>query len=174
MMNWFAKLLLTSTAIAPVLLTYAWVGYFSSGNWLQACLLVSVCFILIVLCIGLMKQAKKYFEKVDFKITNIEVVDHENMAFLLLYLLPLFRTQFEIQDWKIWAPAIVIFGLAAATGYNYHFNPLLGFMKWHFYKVCTNEGVTYVLITKRQLRKVDETFKVVELTEYVVLDVEVE
>ncbi|RWT04598.1 hypothetical protein [Aeromonas caviae] len=53
----------------------------------------------------------------------------------------------------------------------YHFNPLLGLMGWHFYKVSTPEGVTYVLVTKKELRRAQEGLTVVQLTEYIVLDI---
>ncbi len=43
-------------------------------------------------------------------------------------------------------------------------------MGWHFYKAETEEGVTYVLITKRQLRKAKEAVEIGQLTEYIVLD----
>jgi hypothetical protein len=43
-------------------------------------------------------------------------------------------------------------------------------MGWHFYKVGTKEGVTYVLITKKHLRNATETIEVGQLTEYIVLD----
>jgi len=74
-------------------------------------------------------------------------------------------------NWQVWVPAIITFAAVVATGYSYHFNPLLGLMGWHFYKVSTKEGVTYVLVTKRQLRNATETIEVGQLTEYIVLDV---
>ena len=62
--------------------------------------------------------------------------------------------------------------MITATGYNYHFNPLLGLLKWHFYKVQSNEGVTYVLITKKQLRTAANAVTVGQLTEYILIDLE--
>jgi hypothetical protein len=44
-------------------------------------------------------------------------------------------------------------------------------MGWHFYKVGTPEGVTYVLITRKQLRSATGTIEVGQLTEYIVIDV---
>lgn len=170
MLNWLAKLLLTSTAIAPVLLTYSWVAY-QAEEFLQAVILFGACVILIVICLGMLRYAKKTLERVKFSATTVEAADRENMGFLLLYLLPLFTAQFTTLNWQVWIPAIAIFGAVIATGYSYHFNPLLGLMGWHFYKVGTKEGVTYVLITKRQLRNATETIEVGQLTEYIVIDV---
>ncbi|MCP1313455.1 MULTISPECIES: hypothetical protein [unclassified Halomonas] len=170
MLNWLAKLLLTSTAIAPVLITYAWVAYQASED-LQAVILLVACIVLIITCILVLRYAKKHLERASFSATTVEAADRENMGFLLLYLLPLFTAQFDALNWQVWVPAIGIFAAVVATGYSYHFNPLLGLMGWHFYKVGTEEGVTYVLITKKQLRRATGAIKVGQLTEYIVLDV---
>ena len=85
--------------------------------------------------------------------------------------MPLFTGRFGALDWTIWVPTIIIFGVITATGYNYHFNPLLGLLGWHFYKVESTEGVKYVLITKKQLRTAADSIKVGQLTEYILLDV---
>jgi len=92
------------------------------------------------------------------------------MGFLLIYLLPLFTAEFTTLNWQIWAPAIAIFAAVVATGYSYHFNPLLGLLGWHFYRVGTEQGVTFVLITRKHLRNAQETLKVGQLTEYIVID----
>lgn len=169
MLNWLAKLLLTSTAIAPVLLTYGWVAYQADKRW-EAIVLLGICIALVLVCLGMIGYSKKHLERVKFSAITVEAADRENMGFLLLYLLPLFTAQFTTLNWQVWIPAIFIFAAVVATGYSYHFNPLLGLMGWHFYKVSTKEGVTYVLITKKQLRNTTETIEVGQLTEYIVLD----
>lgn len=161
--------MLTSTAIAPVLLTYAWVA-FQSGDSCVALVLAAACVALVFVCWLLLRYAKNNLERMSFKPVSIEAADRENMGFLLLYLLPLFTAQFDALNWNVWIPAILIFAGVVATGYSYHFNPLLGLMGWHFYKVGTAEGVTYVLITKKQLRNATDTVEIGQLTEYIVLD----
>ena len=64
---------------------------------------------------------------------------------LVVYLLPLLRTSFSDLEPMILIAAVAVFLALALTGYNYHFNPLLRFLGWNFYKVGTPEGVTYVL-----------------------------
>jgi hypothetical protein len=86
--------------------------------------------------------------------------------------MPLFTSQFRTLQWEFWLPTAVIFILITATGYNYHFNPLLGAMGWHFYKVESKDGVVFVLITKRQIRSNKVPLKVGQLTEYILLDLE--
>lgn len=169
MLSRLAKLLLTSTAIAPVLLTYAWVA-FQDGDQAVAGILLGGCVVLTLICLGLLRYAKANLERMKFSATTVEAADRENVAFLLLYLLPLFTAQFATLNWQVWLPAMVVFGAVVATGYSYHFNPLLGLIGWHFYKVGTKEGVTYVLITKKHLRNATDTIEVGQLTEYIVID----
>jgi hypothetical protein len=91
---------------------------------------------------------------------------------MLVYLLPLFTSDFNSLNWVVWIPAILIIGLLVGTGYSYHFNPILGLLGWHFYRVSTPEGVTYVLLTKKELRAARENLKVGQLTEYIVVDLD--
>ena len=86
---------------------------------------------------------------------------------MVLYLMPLIR--FEL-DWRILAPAIVLFLSLVVTGTSYHFNPLLNCLGWHFYKVDTKENVKYLLITKKRLRNVNSPITVVELAKYTLME----
>lgn len=168
-LNRLAKLLLTSTAIAPVLLTYAWVAYRACA-YRQAMVLVLTCVALVAVCLGMLSYSQKHLERIPFSTISAEAADRENIGFLLLYLLPLFTSSFSALNWQVWIPAIAIFAAVVGTGYSYHFNPLLGLLGWHFYKVGTKEGVTYVLITKTHLRNATATIEVGQLTEYIVID----
>lgn len=169
MLSALAKVLLTSTAITPVLFTYAYVAY-RSGAYAQCWALIALGGILFNLCLFMLSYSQKHLERIDFTITKAEIADRENIGFLLLYLLPLFTSSFSSLNWGVWGPATVVFVAVIATGYSYHFNPLLGMMRWHFYKVETQEGISYVLITKKQLRSAITAKGVGQLTEYVVLD----
>jgi hypothetical protein len=170
MFNILARLLLTSTALAPVGLTYAWVafmqGYHDSG-W--RILLLSLG--LVIVCILLLWSAKLSLPISRFKAESVEAADHENTAFLLLYVMPLFTSKFEALDWQFWVPTLIIFAIITATGYHYHFNPLLSLFGWHFYKVGSREGVTYILITRKHLRTAATELRVGQLTEYILIDV---
>lgn len=169
MLNTLAKWLLTSTAIAPVALTYAWVAY-QAGSTQLALILGALCFALLMVCLGLLGYSRKTLERVSFTAKSVEAADSENVAFLLLYLLPLFTGKINELTWQIWVPMIAIFAVITATSYSYHFNPLLGMLDWHFYKVESADGITYVLITKKQLRKAAEQIQVGQLTEYILID----
>lgn len=171
MLNTLARLLLTSTALAPVGLTYAWVAWVQNERlWAWGILGTSI--VLVLICLAVLHGAKRSLSSTKFRATTVEAADHENTAFLLLYVMPLFTSKFDSLDWQFWVPTVVIFAVITATGYNYHFNPMLGLMGWHFYKVQSAEGVTFVLITKKHLRSAAGELQVGQLTEYILLDLE--
>jgi small neutral amino acid transporter SnatA (MarC family) len=65
----------------------------------------------------------------------------------------------------------VIFFFIVQNSHAYHFNPLLGFFGYHFYEVGIEGGITYVLITKQNISDCKSITKVVQLTEYMIMDV---
>lgn len=171
MLSSLAKLMLAATSLAPVALVYAWVLY-SDGRTRAALGLVGGAVALIVIMVGLLRHCREHLERSKFKVTSIEAADREYITFILLYLSPLFTAQFGDLNWHVLVPTMVIFVLVISTGYGYHFNPLLGLLGWHFYKVGTDEGVAYVLITKKELRSAKQCLTVGQLTEYIVIDIE--
>lgn len=168
MFNLIARLMLTATALAPVALTYAWAAWSDNKNLSLILIISSV--LLLIMCVALLNSAKNNLEKLPLKINYAEAADREHTAFLLLYISPLLTEKFSGLQWSMWIPILIIFGFISATSYNYHFSPLLGILGWHFYKVTSSDGVTYVLLTKRQLRTTVRDLEVRQLTEYVLIE----
>lgn len=169
MLSSFARLLLTSTSVAPILISFAFV-YAFDGRWGLVCAIIAVCLALVFLCVFVIEQARKTLEQFSFSAKSVEAADRENIGFLFLYLLPLFTANLDALNWSVWAAAVVMFAWIVATGYSYHFNPLLNFLGWHFFRVVADEGVSYVLITRREIRSALDDAHVVQLTEYMILD----
>lgn len=169
MFSSLARVLLTSTAIAPVGFTYAWVAY-SQDEQRTAAVIAVLSLCAVFLCLFMMRYAKRNLEKLDFTPLSVEAADRENIGFMLLYLLPLFTDKVNTLNWNLWIPTLVVFALITANGYGYHFNPLLGLLRWHFYKVSSKEGVSYVLVTKKHLRTAVTSLQVGQLTEYILID----
>jgi hypothetical protein len=168
MFSSIAKLALTATALAPVLFTYAWAVWGENARLALSLALLGVA--LAFLCLLMLRLARRLLEEVPVTIDSAEASDRENIAFLLLYISPLFSDGLSELNWSLWLPIIVIFGLTVATGYNYHFSPLLGMFGWHAYKVSSQDGVTYVLLTKARLRSTLGVRRVRQLTEYVLIE----
>jgi len=171
MLSALARIMLTASAIAPVCFTYTWVAI-TQGESGVAFVALGAGIIAVFMCLAVLGYAQTNLEVMPFKPETIEAADSENMAFMLLYLLPLFTDKINTLNWSLWLPTLAVFAVITATGYGYHFNPLLGLMRWHFYKVSSAEGVTYILITKKHLRTAASTLSVGQLTEYIIIDLE--
>jgi hypothetical protein len=171
MISRISKIALTATAIAPIGVTYAVSAYIANEHK-KALFIICIALIGALICVLIFERARTSVEKMSFQISTVEAADRENTALMLVYLLPLFTSDFNSLNWVVWIPAILIIGLLVGTGYSYHFNPILGLLGWHFYRVSTPEGVTYVLLTKKELRAARENLKVGQLTEYIVVDLD--
>ena len=170
-MSLLSNLIMTGTALAPVLFVYAVVALLE-GEFVAAAAVAGVGFFLVAVGISLLNFIKGHLEKFTLRINSVEVADRESVGLLVLYLVPLLRTSFSELEYVVLVPAVAIFLALAFTGYNFHFNPLLRVAGWNFYKVGTPEGVTHVLITRRNLRSASGTILVGELTNYTVIDLE--
>ena len=127
--------------------------------------------ILITLCFLTLRQAASTYARTTLTPSGAEAADRESVALIVLYLLPLFTYKFTDLQWSVIIPCMLVLGVIVSTGYNFYFSPLLGLLGWHSYKIGDASGITYVVITKRQLRSARQEFEVVQLTEYLLLDV---
>ncbi|MEL7197438.1 MAG: hypothetical protein AAGL10_03905 [Pseudomonadota bacterium] len=125
----------------------------------------------VIVAIFFLLFVNRSFSKNQIELVSAETADQENVAFLLLYISPLFSTNASALNFTIAIPVIVLFVAVVMAGNNYHFNPLLNLAGWHFYKVNTVDGVSQVLITRRTIRNVLGSRNVVELSNYVLLEV---
>lgn len=170
MLSRFGRWVFTSTALAPVGFTYAVAAWEKNRNAAISAVILSAGLWLIAALF--MKLAKNELERVNLTPNSIEAADNENISFLLLYLSPLFTSSFDQLNWALLVPTFIVFAAVTATGYNYHFSPLLALMGWHAYRVTDDSGVTYIVFTRKQMRTAFKPLVVVQLTEYVLLDVE--
>jgi len=157
MLNISARLMLTSSAFMPLMLVLSAMEFFKTNFMLGLSLLIASV-ILVLLCCYLLK------------ITAAEIADKENISFVLFYFLPLLTNSFAEINLILWLLVIVILVLIYSCGYHYHFNPLFNVLGWHFYKTHTKEGITYILLTKKQITNNQETYRVKQLTEYIFID----
>jgi len=168
-LGFLSRLLFTSTAVAPVLLVYAYALY-DKGRILAAGLTLAVMVVLVVVAAVFLVLVRGKLQKFSVKFVSAETADQENIAFLLLYVSPLFTSDVSSVNFSVVVPVIFLFILVVMSGNNYHFNPLLNILGWHFYKVDTEDGVSRVLITRRSIRNVVDKVTVVQLTDYVVME----
>lgn len=171
MLNTFAKFLLVSTSLSPVLGAVA-VNQFahnqpltSWGPWLAVALL------LVFLCWALLHYAANNAQKNSFLIKEFERNDKEVLAFLLAYLLPFVSKENMAftGEWMTGAYILAIVFLVIAHAGAFHFNPVMGLLGYHFYAVKDKEGVSSLLISKQELRRPGKEIQTVRLANNIYL-----
>jgi hypothetical protein len=168
-LGFLARFLFTTTAIAPVAFVYAY-ALWVDGK-LDLGMIVAVGAVaLVVIALLFLAGVFSRFSRSTVKLTSAETADQENVAFLLLYVSPLFTDKVETLNFSIALPVVILFVIVVMSGNNYHFNPLLNISRWHFYKVNTPDNVTRVLVTRRSIRNVVGDVTVVQLSDYVIME----
>lgn len=173
MLNFFAKFLLVATSLSPILGAIAinsisndeewWIW----GSWLLAAVA------LIALCWLVLLHASKHGQEHLLTIERFESNDKEVLAFLLAYLLPFISSEnmaFE-GEWLTGAYIIAVIFLVVAHAGAFHFNPVMGLLGYHFYGVTTPDGVSHVLISRKDLNRPGIDINTVVLARNVYLQV---
>ena len=168
-MSKLAKLLLATTAFAPVFLIYAVVSA-ADSDYCQTAVFLSACGVLVLLCRSLLTWAKNRLQPRSYLTVSVEMADNEVFSLLLVYALPLITRDLSSYNWDSWVLVAFLFCLVVATSYGYHFNPLLVFLGYHFYKVREADGIPHILIAQRRIYRTGEELDVVRLTEYVLVE----
>lgn len=172
MLSRVAKVLLVLTAFAPALLTFAFVQWrrHQFYPWGMTGLLVAV--LLSAICYMVLSEATRQLEIVDSHLRSIKTADTEIVGYVLSYLVPLANLSSPQLDPLVLAFVAIFFLFIVATSHSYHFNPLMSLLGYHFYEITDETSVSYVLITRRSLRSAKKTAHVVQLSEYILLDVD--
>lgn len=175
MINTFAKFLLVSTSLSPLLGAVA-VNQFARGEpaahygaWLAAALL------LVLLCWLVLRYASKNAQQEAYLVKEFERNDKEVLAFLVAYLLPFLSTDKMgfAADWLTGAYVLLIIFLVIAHAGAFHFNPVMGLLGYHFYAVKNEDGVSHLLISRAELRRPGQEVQTVRLAHNIYLHTEV-
>jgi len=174
MLSRFAKALFAATSLAPVLAAFAVKDLANGGTLQDAAPWLIAAALLPVLCWLMLIFARTQLERQDLRITKITSSDKEVLAYLIAYLLPLLAKDSVDYRQNIGVTAFVfgIIFLATLHSNAYHFNPLLGCIGYHFYEVEADDGMTYLLITSKSIKKQKVVSEVSQLADYIFLEVE--
>lgn len=158
MLNLFAKSLLAATALAPVLLAVAIVGIENSDPWTTWVWWILAAVALASICWALLACQSRNGQKEWIRITEFERKDQEMLIFLFIYLLPFLRSVDPVFSpqllTSVYILAILI--LAIADTEAFHFNPVMRLFRFRFYSIKTQNGLSSLLISKRELRRICE------------------
>lgn len=168
-MSLLARLLLTLTGFAPILVVYAIVAVFDA-DYLPAALCTLVAYTLALVCKALLNYMARALAGRRYTTESVEPADSEIVSFLLIYLLPLVFRNLSEYDWLAWSTIVLLFCVLVAMSYGYHFNPTMVCFGFHFYKVREADGVPHLLVTRRMVYKTGEELSVIKLSAYLLLE----
>jgi hypothetical protein len=173
MISCLAKLLLVSTSLAPVLLTLWFIKFSEKWDIKQGWVYLIIALALVILCKCILELAKIKLEKMPVKVDAIQTADKEIVGFILVYLLPFINQSTDAVNKPVLCFVGVLFFIVVWSTHAYHFNPLIGIgpYQYHFYEVTLDGGISYVLISKNTISNCKNVKTVVQLTEYMLLEV---
>jgi hypothetical protein len=181
-MNRFFKILLVSTSIAPILLTYWFIEQVNSWNttlslfenilcnWKEGIYYLLATVTLLLIFGLIIRFAKSRLEELPVIIEEIKTADNESVAFIIIYLLPLANGISDSFSFPILVFVAIIFFFIVMTSNAYHFNPLLNLIGYHFYEAKIQGGITYILLSKKNITNSKSINSVFHLTEYMILE----
>ncbi len=154
------------TSVSPVLFTLWFKEFSIDWDIRKGFFWLIFSIVLIILAYLILKISLKKLEIIDIKVQSIGTADKEILSFIFAYLLPLIEV-----DLKILIFILVLFIFIIFTTHMYHFNPVFGLFGYHFYNINTEGGVSYILMSKKQIRKVNQISKVILVSDYILIDV---
>lgn len=173
MLNRFAKFLLISTALSPILGAVA-VNQYSYGKpmvvWAPW---IVVAGLLVVICWGLLRYSSRNAQAHQLKLVKFEANDKDVLAFLLAYLLPFVSGKDVLVEmhWEVCAYVLVLILLVFTHARAYHFNPVMGLLGYHFYSLKDGDEAAVLLISRAELRKTGVELKTVRLAHNIYLHI---
>lgn len=170
MLNRFAKLLLVATSLAPILFTWAFASWRNQGFSVIQASLVAMALLLAALAALIIWFASDQIDAISFSASTLKTADTEVLGFIVAYLLPLVSIRVGDFDLVLLGFVGILLGLVVWNTNTYSVNPLLSLLGYHFYEVSNTDGVTFLLVSRRDLRRVADIKRVRPLTRYVLLD----
>jgi len=166
-----AKLLMVLTSFAPVLMTVSF-DQWRRGAWMPLGMLCLASAITCgLLCSLVLQFSKRHLEVMSFQVKSLRTADQEIVGFVIAYLLPLVSTSADDAKTSILWFVLAVFALVVWCTNSYHFNPLLSFVGYHFYEVTDEQQISYVLVTRKSLREAKALSQVVQISEYMILEI---
>lgn len=172
MLTRFAKLFMVLTSFSLTFLSCSISRFFNNGYKFDCYVFLGVFEMLCILslCLIIVKMAENRMEKISFEITSIKTADGEVIGFLVAYLLPLVNLGEVRINMPVMIFVMLIFIVVIWSTNSYHINPLLAIAGYHFYEVTNTQNITFLLVTRKDLRNTRSVKKVVQLTDYMIMD----
>ena len=165
MLNIGAKYVLVSTSLSPVLGAVAISQCESKAPWPYWVIPLVIALLLIIICRMMLGNVSSKAGTELFYIKEFERKDQEVLIFLFIYLLPFIRSPSPsfASEWlmSIYVLGIIIAAVAHADAF--HFNPVMRCLGYRFYSAKNQHGISSLLISNRNLRRIGEEINTVKL-----------
>jgi len=139
------------SSFSPTLLVISGVRYYSTGTIDTLIIQLAIISILgVALPFLILAWLRAEAESLSFKAKKVESADYFLLVFIASYLAPIAMKMTEID----FATTVVFICLILITGWvisNIPSHPILYLFRFRFYKIESEEGMVYTLITRRQI-----------------------
>jgi hypothetical protein len=148
--NWLKTILFVS-AFSPTLLVLAGVRYYSGVVDTLFYQLIVISVIGITLPFLILSWVKINTEDLNFTAKKVESADYYLLVFLASYASPIIMKIAEI-DFGLMLLTVGVIFIVAWVVSNIPSHPVLYLARFRFYKIESESGMVYTLITRRQIR----------------------
>ncbi|MNX90608.1 hypothetical protein D3C86_1226650 [compost metagenome] len=169
MRNWLKTLLFIS-AFSPVLLTLAavrWTIYGLQTDIIQLSVIGLLGTSLPLLIIMLVSRSG---ESLSINVKKVETNDHMLIAFVASYFIPIIAKASELDPTAttllITTITVVLWLVNSLPSH-----PILRMFRYKFYKIESNSGMVYTMISNRNILHPKEINKVKKISQYMLLEV---
>lgn len=169
MLSSIARFLFALGALSPVALTWAIADFGRRGPALPQALAIGCAVLLGLICYLVVNEASRRLTKVSFAVGEVKAVDNEVVAYVVAYLFPLLTPAQGLNSYSI-VFVLLVLAIVLSAAHAFTFNPLLTVLGFHFYEVKAASGVTYLMLSRRDVTDVKQVTHVARLSNFLMLD----
>ena len=161
------RFLFTLTSLAPMCLVYAALFTFDKDpffaltqNRIKAGACLATMAALVGVCLWVLWFYAKKVKQRSLQIYSLRAADSPAIGFVAAYLLPVAFERTFIVQWEILAVVLIVLAWLVYVSDTYLVNPLLRLFGYRFYEVTTEDQITYILVSNREIVNTDEPIDV--------------
>lgn len=159
------QIILVVTSLSPMLFIFWFKEFSNNWNIIEGVFYLVVAILLFVALKIILNIANKKLEVLPVTINEISIDSNSSIMFIFTYLIPLMNIDKMMMIFLLLLFFIIIF-----TTNIYYFNPILGLLGYHHYRVKMSNGTNFILITKKTLVHTKQIKNVVLLSNYILLE----
>lgn len=170
MANIFQRYLYIFSSISPIGIMFSVVWFFQKKTIIVPIICVLLFIIIDILFLLSFYYARKSLASINANVTEVSSADLWIVGYCISYLVPLGSV--VVDEWNIIVCGIlgVMISLVIVLINDATPNPLLFFLNYHFYKIKTENGLEYTLLSKRKIRNKESVKVVGRWFEYLLIE----